>query len=873
MKKLSAIFAFLSMAVCLLWSFTGFASAWLPVHTQYIMNTFEQHQLEDKPVWINPPSNPVTHQTITFQWSADLNVSRYELWLNGSKHTYTTNRAEFYFTEPELKAFKVRACNGQICSPFSQLLELNVKKRLEVVFGEQGVIEAGANAQITLSLLEQLQATDKIEFSLDKSVWHSSAANNAQFTYPVNVSEPGLYQLHVKINGQIIKPITFRVYGQPTKAVSNLAIGKVAQLDYQNQQTLVLNSPEDLILHWQASDEIAPPNTGYYKYRIENGDEGIIYRTAPYLNYQYGHDVFHKEIPIKSNGKYDIALRGCNRLGTGEVCGPTQVVHVYVGVPATPYRQPTQPVSGVYINGVLGDTTRNDFIQTEPDSTAYLSWAKLPEVDAERGYYLIEIDYPQGHVDYPQGHTRQGLVFGTAPYIARRYKDNDFHYEMRFDAAQQDYIVAVRGCNPYSETGGFEVNCGPRSQAVRIKSKPAEVKYDVSYRGITNKLGFVDQEVIAVIQTQNNGVLKRLEAKLDNGEWVSLTSSDGKSFIHNFGLLPVGEHTIVYRADSYYDSEEFTFNVRVPLKLVEVKDLALSSRFFNYGDKVTISWQKPTYYDGPLVYDVYITKPNAPHSAFLWRSKLDPSAITVNGRYQVERGPLYMRGEHLVQVVPCTPEGVCAARSGGVTYSVGGDVLPQVARFDVLSAGINKAVTFDWAMPESFTSDVVATYWVKAPNAAHLVEYQPNSPFTTFGTYFFYVSVCEAGSPLICNKYLETELRIQIIPTELVAEHNGRELTWESVSGATSVVIESALCADASSCDMASLDWSTLKKLENGETSLALSDSEGKIYRIKVCFADGTCTSWISVVKAQPKKQVIFIHTDLLGNPVAETVL
>ncbi|WP_261627209.1 SpvB/TcaC N-terminal domain-containing protein, partial [Pseudoalteromonas holothuriae] len=809
------------------------------------MNTFEPQQLTHIPTWVTQPSNPTTHKTITLQWSTDTHASHYELWLNGSKYTYTTNRAEFYFTTPELKLFKVRSCDGHICSPFSQSLKLDFKKRLELSFGELGVIEAGSNQQIALTLLEQVQVTDKVEFSLNKDEWRTSQGDNAQYTYLVNISEPGEYLLHVKINGERIKPLIFRVYGQPTKAVGNLSLGRVGQMDYQNQQTLVLSSPEDLILHFQASDEIAPPMVGYYKYRIENSKEGIIFQTPPYLKYQYGHNEFHIEIPIKNNGKYDIALRGCNRLSSGEVCGPTQIVHVYIGVPATPYRKPTQPVSGVYINGVLGDTTRNEYIEAEPDSAVYLSWSKSPEVDTERGYYLIEVDYPQGH-------TKQGLAFGTAPYIARRYNDNDFHYKMHFDVAKQDYIVTVRACNPYNQTGGFEANCGPRSHAVRVKSKPAEVKYDISFAGISSDMAFIGQEITVAIQTQNNKVLKRLEVKLDDDDWVSLTSVDGKSFTYSFGILPLGKHNIVFKADNYYDSATFSFDViKVPISQLKVENLSLSKSLLDYGDKIAISWQKPTYHDEPLFYDIYITKPSAPSIPYLWHSKLDPSNISFNGKYQVERGPVYMHGEHLVQVVPCTPEGVCANLTGGVSYHIDGDYLPIPPLAQPYSF-INETQAIEWQFKNAQEKQYEFTLYVKKPGSEQLIELASSAnnqanlfmyKFTTAGQHHFFVQACALDDETKkCSNLAPTKVTVEVINTEFTPKNTGTELLWPEVPNNPRIVIENAACA--SNCNMASLSWDPLVTLTNGETSYGLSDSEGKVYRIKVCFSDGKCSSW-----------------------------
>ncbi|MCF2910374.1 hypothetical protein L1285_18840 [Pseudoalteromonas sp. DL2-H2.2] len=110
------------------------------------------------------------------------------------------------------------------------------------------------------------------------------------------------------------------------------------------------------------------------------------------------------------------------------------------------------------------------------------------------------------------------------------------------------------------------------------------------------------------------------------------------------------------------------------------------------------------------------------------------------------------------------------------------------------------------------------------------------------------------------------------ISEDFAPENNGKELTWQTVSGATSYVIESAVCAE--SCDdLLALEWSAFATLAGSDTRHKIVPTENQFYRIKACFGDGTCTQWTYIIKYTPKNKTIFIHTDLLGNPVAETVM
>ncbi|BBN83625.1 hypothetical protein PA25_36100 [Pseudoalteromonas sp. A25] len=178
---------------------------------------------------------------------------------------------------------------------------------------------------------------------------------------------------------------------------------------------------------------------------------------------------------------------------------------------------------------------------------------------------------------------------------------------------------------------------------------------------------------------------------------------------------------------------------------------------------------------------------------------------------------------------------------------------------------IDSTEQITWEFESPATLALNATLYVMQPNTTEKVKLASSSsgsakPFTKApgkyqylfaesGTYRFFAQAC--GNVDVTHKACSdswlTEQRVEVINQEFAPQNSGAELTWPSVPGATRVVIESAACADASNCDMTSLDWSELEALENGETSLALSNSEGKVYRIKVCFSDGSCTSWVKV--------------------------
>ncbi|NOU53173.1 hypothetical protein HG263_21980, partial [Pseudoalteromonas sp. JBTF-M23] len=189
-------------------------------------------------------------------------------------------------------------------------------------------------------------------------------------------------------------------------------------------------------------------------------------------------------------------------------------------------------------------------------------------------------------------------------------------------------------------------------------------------------------------------------------------------------------------------------------------------------------------------------------------------------------------------------------------------------------AFINTTEQITWEFESPATLPLNATLYVMLPNTTEKIKLASSSngsakPFTKApgkhqylfeeaGVYRFFAQACGLTDaqqiiPVImgdlfipiatqsaedveaCSELWETEQRVEVIDQEFTAKNKGTELTWPSVPGVTRVVIESASCADASDCDFASLDWDELATLTNGETSFGLSNSAGKVYRIKVC--------------------------------------
>ncbi|MBE0370359.1 Ig-like domain-containing protein [Pseudoalteromonas aurantia] len=202
---------------------------------------------------------------------------------------------------------------------------------------------------------------------------------------------------------------------------------------------------------------------------------------------------------------------------------------------------------------------------------------------------------------------------------------------------------------------------------------------------------------------------------------------------------------------------------------------------------------------------------------------------------------------------------------------------------------INRTETITWAFIATPKTILTSTLYVVPPgsnevialhqvdnNQAGFFDYQ----FVQSGTYRFFTQACgmvldtsstsstSRRTVKACSSRWENEVHVEVINTEFVFEHSGELLTWSSESGAKSFVIESATCT-TNCADIANLSWQVLTTLDGDQQSYTLPQDSGATYRIKVCFSDGSCSSWIYPV--DKRKRTLFIHTDLLGSPVAET--
>ncbi|MBE0370363.1 fibronectin type III domain-containing protein [Pseudoalteromonas aurantia] len=97
-------------------------------------------------------------------------------------------------------------------------------------------------------------------------------------------------------------------------------------------------------------------------------------------------------------------------------------------------------------------------------------------------------------------------------------------------------------------------------------------------------------------------------------------------------------------------------------------------------------------------------------------------------------------------------------------------------------------------------------------------------------------------------------------------------MSWSEVPNATSYIIQIAKCKQPCH-DFNNVTWEVIATDNKGVLSYAYNAKDNEIFRVKACFSANRCTSWSNPAFYIPRiKDVIFIHTNLLGSPMAETI-
>ncbi|WP_155735497.1 hypothetical protein [Pseudoalteromonas luteoviolacea] len=126
------------------------------------------------------------------------------------------------------------------------------------------------------------------------------------------------------------------------------------------------------------------------------------------------------------------------------------------------------------------------------------------------------------------------------------------------------------------------------------------------------------------------------------------------------------------------------------------------------------------------------------------------------------------------------------------------------------------------------------------------------------------ISACNANGGG-CGNYI----RVPVMQAPILS--GSRTLTWTSPVDTHYFILERAQCSSSCSATT-SLDWQHVTQTTESQYKQPTTDKGKYLYRVKGCNTV-QCSPWSNTVEASSKKQVIFIHTDLLGSPVAESTL
>ncbi|MBE0370364.1 Ig-like domain-containing protein [Pseudoalteromonas aurantia] len=238
------------------------------------------------------------------------------------------------------------------------------------------------------------------------------------------------------------------------------------------------------------------------------------------------------------------------------------------------------------------------------------------------------------------------------------------------------------------------------------------------------------------------------------------------------------------------------------------------------------------------------------------------------------KGTMTDSGIYRIRV--CFSEGACSG-----WYSLK-EVVPAFALQLANNSFINSIDNIGWTYNTKNTEKYAFSLYVKPPNGKKLemlidnvlektgtIKYR----YASYGLYSFNAKLCsvEVGATRGLEKCSEiSDYEVQVHNTKFKLSKSPSALEWSPVSDAEKFVIESALCNEECTSNI-NLDWNELIILSGSVTSHVLAEGVKRAYRIKTCFSNGTCTAWSYF--SNKNKDVLFIHTDILGSSVAETMM
>ncbi|MCG7540142.1 hypothetical protein [Pseudoalteromonas sp. OF7H-1] len=324
-----------------------------------------------------------------------------------------------------------------------------------------------------------------------------------------------------------------------------------------------------------------------------------------------------------------------------------------------------------------------------------------------------------------------------------------------------------------------------------------------------------------------------------------------------------------------------TVSVTDSLAAITVADLQVDKSTIKFGESVNISWRKPQSITAPLTYNVYISKPSTisgePDETFLWQSNFTGT--------QLQRGPNYrVGGAIIIEVEPCLQNGSCGSKVS-TSYRIHDSQLPNVSFINVPEHFIlEQSIFLNWQIHELFKEHATYSLYMREPGSNNLnllgefdsnvqaLSYKYN--LTKAGIYKFYVQACLTGeNKNICSNLAASELVLTVKNERFAITLKDKVVSWKAISGAQKIELQRAKCSSKANCNSSiQREWLEIHGIIATATSYTIDDAlDGNyIYRGRTCFLENSCTQW-SYATDMKEKKIIYIHTDLLGSPIAET--
>ncbi|RZG05099.1 hypothetical protein EXT48_09865 [Pseudoalteromonas sp. CO348] len=430
---------------------------------------------------------------------------------------------------------------------------------------------------------------------------------------------------------------------------------------------------------------------------------------------------------------------------------------------------------------------------------------------------------------------------------------------VRQNLPEDDYYYRVKACNSVgcAESSVASINVRlPLALPNYIQAQQQENNIEVSWQKVSSASSYT------------------LQVKFNNRDWQEVIKvpqpSEGDVVKHQFTGLLDGARVFrvtscsALRCMSTYTAASNSVVINTPTPGMPSKPAATT-----VADTVTLTWPRvawASYYKAQVQFNAFPAKYFAGNTV----SQVSQDKSTVSLQLVGLNA-----GTRVFTVQACNLYDQCSSFSAPSNQSVVQASVPEVPeKPTILVKGNDIEVT--WAKAPYATSyNVQVKYgsgnWTLVSAGTGVV--QPFREALASVTFYNLSNGSRQFRVRGINDLGESEYSAASdVVVVFAPENKGDELIWEQVSGATSFVIESVLCAE--NCEeLPTLNWQPVVTLPGSSRSYAIKPVENKIYRIKACLGNSTCSQWIYIVKSSPKKRIIFIHTDLLGSPVAESVL